>query len=246
VKDILTNSQRVKTLVSEAEKVDSSMIHVIYNGIEKGISKSDRSSKGAAREELGIPKNRRVVGIVAGLRPMKRHKTFIRAARRVLDADPNVHFVIVGDGSLRGGLEALTTDLGINGRVHFVGWQGDVYPFLSIFDIGVNCSANEGLSNAIMEYMAYGVPCIVSRAGGNEELIENGVNGYTFELDNDTELARLTVSLLEDTKKQEEFAAESRRIIRNEFGIDRMVHNYDSYFERILANSSFGAQVGSK
>jgi glycosyltransferase involved in cell wall biosynthesis len=177
-----------------------------------------------------------VVGIVAGLRPMKQHKTFIRAACRVLEANPNVEFVVVGDGPLRDELETFTADLGINGRIHFVGWQGNVYRFLSIFDIGVNCSANEGLSNAIMEYMACGVPCIVSRAGGNEELIENGVNGHTFELGNDAELARLILTLLEDTKKQEEFAGESRRIIRTRFGMDSMIRNYDSYFDRILTN----------
>jgi L-malate glycosyltransferase len=73
---------------------------------------------------------------------------------------------------------------------------------LELIDIGVNRSSMEGLSNAIMEYMASGVPCIVSNAGGNPELIENGVNGYTFELDNTSELANHIINLLDNKELQ--------------------------------------------
>ena len=74
--------------------------------------------------------------------------------------------MIVGDGPRRKSLEALCNKVRVSDYIHFVGNQTDIRPYLKLFDVGVNCSANEGLSNAIMEYMLHGVPCIVSEAGG--------------------------------------------------------------------------------
>ena len=233
VRGIIVNSHAVKELTSRKEKFDDSRIYVIYNGIDIDNFKHNGNSRESLKQKLGIPLNHCVVGIVAGLRPMKRHVTFLKAAERILKEKNNKHFVIVGDGPLRKDLEELSKELGIYEHIHFVGWQRDVISYLSIFDIGVNCSSNEGLSNAIMEYMAYGIPCIVSRAGGNEELIKNGVNGLTFELDNDEHLANMVIMLLENDKMKKEFVESSRKIIENEFSVERMIENYDRLFGSI-------------
>lgn len=234
VRCIVTNSKNVANLTSREEKFDRSKIHVIYNGIDLDRLEKKGSDGQPLQAGLGIRGTDKVVGIVAGLRPMKRHSTFLRAAKKILDSRGDIHFVIVGDGPLKRELKNLTRDFGIGRSVHFVGWQQDVVPYLQMFDVGVNCSANEGLSNTIMEYMAYGVPCIVARAGGNEELIENGVNGYTFELDDDNELAQLIIALLDDKMKQKEFALKSREKILNELTLNRMIMEYDEYFTQIL------------
>jgi glycosyltransferase involved in cell wall biosynthesis len=228
----------VKELTSREEKIDLSKIYVIHNGIDIDDFKNDGDSRELLKQKLAIPLNHNVIGIVAGLRPMKRHITFLRAAQRILRERNDVDFVVVGDGPLRGDLEALSDEFGISWHIHFVGWQEDIVPFLSLFDIGVNCSANEGLSNAIMEYMACGVPCVVSKAGGNEELIENGVNGLTFELDNDRELASSIIGLLDDKPKQQEYAERAREIIAYEFSIQKMTANYDRLFSSIYQSNN--------
>jgi glycosyltransferase involved in cell wall biosynthesis len=230
VKRILTNSYRVRDLTAKEEGFEKSGIDVIYNGINMIGQLPDEAEKRALKVRLGIPEGVPVVGIVAGLKPMKRHVTFIKAARIVLKTNPNVHFLIVGDGALRGSLEAFTHDFGIIGSVHFAGTQENVVPFLGILDLGINCSANEGLSNAIMEYMAYGVPCIASNAGGNTELIENDVNGNIFELDNEKELSDRINQLLFDSKKKKEFSVKSKEIIQKKFTLEKMVDEYNRYF----------------
>ena len=236
VKGVVTNSINVKKLTNIEEKFDNSKIHVIYNGIEVEKFHS-LVKKDSLRKKIGISPQNKVVGIVANLNPMKRHKTFLNAAMQVMQIRSDVEFVIVGDGPLRRELESLANELDINEQVHFVGSQEDALPFLSIFDIGVNCSANEGLSNAIMEYMTFGIPCIVARAGGNEELIENGINGYTFDLDNNRELAEYTLQLLDDKKIQKKFAAKSKDKIFNQMNVKRMISDYDEYFTQLLANN---------
>ena len=236
VKGIVANSRKVKELTSEEEKFDSSKIHVIYNGVEANNFNPYAAKGYLLKKELGISPHSKVVGIVGNLRPMKRHRTFIKAAKQVSRVRNDVDFIIVGDGPLRKDIEALTAKLGIEKQIHFVGRQEDILPFLSIFDIGVNCSSNEGLSNAIMEYMAFGIPCIVSDAGGNPELIKNGINGYTFEVDNHLELSRLILDLLDDKEKRKYFIAKSKNRIKN-MSLNKMISTYDRYFTDLLTDS---------
>jgi L-malate glycosyltransferase len=233
VDEIVTNSYIVKQLVSDREGFDPSKIRVVYNGLVINNFSKFNSDRHRFKAAQGIPDENMIVGIVAGLRVMKHHETFLKAAKRVLSFRSDVDFVLVGDGSLRVELENLSVRLGIGNRVHFSGWQRDVRPFLSIFDLGVNCSANEGMSNAIMEYMAFEVPCIVSKAGGNTELIKNGVNGYTFELDDDRELARLILNLLENPEIRKDFADKAKRFILEECNFDKMLDAYNRLFSSL-------------
>lgn len=233
VDEIVTNSYLVKQLVSDRERFDPSKIRVIYNGLALNNFSKLKLDRRRFKVTLGIPDENMVVGIIAGLRVMKHHKTFLKAAKRVLSFRSDVDFVLVGDGMLRDDLEDLSVRLGIENRVHFSGWQKNVTPFLSIFDLGVNCSENEGMSNAIMEYMAFEVPCIVTRAGGNTELIENGVNGYTFELHDDRELAKLILYLLENPKIRKHFADKAKTFILKECNFEKMVDTYDRLFSNL-------------
>ncbi len=242
---IVTNSSRVRDLVVDEEEFDRERVIVIYNGIENGGMPLCADEASQFRKRLGIPPVNKVVGIVAGLRPMKRHDTFLKAAKRVLEVRDDVAFVIVGDGPLRADLENFARDLNIASSVHFLGWRQDVRALLSMFDVGVNCSANEGLSNAIMEYMAYEVPCVASKAGGNTELIEDGVNGYTFELDNEKQLAELVLKLLDGPERRDAFVRASKEVIVKKFGVQRMVREYDRLFQEVISGS-LGDPLGRK
>lgn len=234
VHGIITNSQKVKELTCLKEHYDRSKVRVIYNGIEAERFSHSSDTDLSLKASIGIPLSNKVIGIVAGLRPMKHHATFLNAAKRVLKIISDVSFVLIGDGPLRGELGKYATYLGIGKSVHFLGWQTDIPRYLSLLDIGANCSANEGLSNAIMEYMAAGVPTIVSDAGGNTELIEHGVNGYVFELDDDTQLAEYIISLLKDKDTSNLFSSRSKEIMKERFGIDKMLNEYDILFTNLL------------
>jgi glycosyltransferase involved in cell wall biosynthesis len=235
VHSIITNSYKVKELTCLVEKYDSDKVHVIYNGLDFNEFENESNTIVADKIAYGIPANNKVVGILAGLRPMKHHDCFFKAAKRVLYLRQDVSFVIIGDGILRPYLENYTKELGIEENTHFLGWQNNISRFLSFFDIGVNCSSNEGLSNAIMEYMAKGVPCIVSDAGGNTELISNNVNGFVFPLDDDYTLANLIVTLLNERNKCCEFALKSRLKIKSNMTVEKMITEYERYLTSLLS-----------
>jgi glycosyltransferase involved in cell wall biosynthesis len=124
-----------------------------------------------------------------------------------------------------------------------VGEQECVVPYFSIFDIGINCSKNEGLSNAIMEYMAYGVASIVSEAGGNTELIKNEINGLTFELGNHEQLSSRIITLLNKPLLRRKFILKSKEYVANHLQIDKVIDQYDNYFKSLLGYTSAPVQA---
>lgn len=175
---ILVNSQAIKDNVVLKEHVRPGKIDVVYNGIDLGPF-SEEYDVASLRSELGVPAADRIVGIVANLnRQVKRVDLFIEAAAQVLKKEKQVSFVIVGEGNLRKQLEQQARELGVLNKVHFVGLQDNVIPYLQLFDIGVLTSESEGFSNSILEYMATGLPGVCFDPGGNGEMIVDGVNGY--------------------------------------------------------------------
>lgn len=236
VKRVITNSDRVKELTERKEGISGERVDVIYNGINLvAFNKTEVNRE--LRRILGIPDNHKIVGIVANFRPMKHHYTFINAANEILAAREDISFILIGTGfgvqSTKEANEKLVKSFGIENNVHFIGPQDEVISYLSIMDIGVNCSACEGLSNAVMEYMATGVPCIVSRSGGNPDLITNNVHGYTFELDDSIALARLILQLLGDDTIRRRFVENARKKIEEEMSMERMVSKYEDLYMRL-------------
>lgn len=246
VHGIVTNSHRVKQLTERIEKVDGRLIEVIYNGIDvSGFASLPRDE--ALKRELGIPPANKVIGIVANFRPMKRHETLIHAAKIVLAARSDIDFLLVGadDGivGMRGRTEALAEELGVRARLHFVGSCKDVARYLSIMDVGVNCSEGEGLSNAIMEYMAAGVPCIVSDSGGNPDLVTDGVTGQTFPLGDHETLAHRLLSTLDDHATRQCFAKSARQKLYDEMNMDIMIERFDAFYRSLVgATGSAGRE----
>lgn len=232
---IVANSYKVKELTVEKESADPSKIEVFLNGIDmekfSGL-KRDR----ALKKSLRIPDGDMVVGIVANFRPMKRHQTFLKAASRILNERNDVTFLMIGTGPLKEEMEKLAKTLGISGKVRFTSAQDNVLPYLSIMDVGVNCSEGEGLSNAVMEYMSAGVPCVVSEAGGNPDLITNDFNGYTFGVDDDPALASLVLRLLNDEAKRKTFTKNARQTIKEKMSLDVILSKYKTFYEN-LANA---------
>lgn len=230
---IVANSTQVRDLTIEKEGFNGDRIKVIYNGIntEKfGNIRYDNELK----RDLGIPEGNRVVGIIANFRPMKHHHTFIKAAEIVLRQRQDVTFILVGTGQLKGEMEGLACSLGIEKNIIFVGPRNDITRFLSIMDIGVNCSEGEGLSNAIMEYMATGIVCVVSDAGGNPDLITDNVNGFVFRLDDYQRLATLIVTALSNKPLCEKFVRKSLEKIETEMSLKAKLSEYESFYEGLV------------
>jgi glycosyltransferase involved in cell wall biosynthesis len=169
---VLTNSSNVKEYVKQTWKVPPKKIQVIYNGIEIPITRRQ------SNPSLCQFATKLRVGIVANLRAVKRIDLLLRALYilRVDHGMEDIMAVVIGGGD-RGPLESLARELQLTESIIFLGSVKDVVPYLQNVDVGVLCSAREGLSNALMEYMACGLPVVATAVGGNPELVDlsNGI-----------------------------------------------------------------------
>lgn len=181
---------------------------------------------------------RPVVGIVANMdRPVKRVDLFLDAAQIVARTHRGAQFVIIGEGHLRPALIEQAARLGIADRVRFVGGVTNVTDHVRRFDIGVVCSDSEGLSNAILEYMAAGVPTVARDVGGNAELVADNETGRLVRSDRADALAGAILELLCDGRRRQRMAFKARQVAERTFSMPAYISRHERYYERLLTAS---------
>ncbi len=233
---LVANSERVKQTIIEVEGVASEKVDVLYNGVDTARYAPGSGDPAVARS-LGVPDHARVVGIVANLRPVKDHALFLQAAKRVSEQIEQAAFLLVGTGPLRDELARLADELGIADRVFFSDGRGEVPDHLSRMDVACLTSRTEGFSNAILEYMAAGLPVVATDVGGNGEALENGVSGYLVEDREPDALARPVVELLTDGAKREQMGRAGLERCRKMFDIRRAVRRYEEYYASLVTEA---------
>lgn len=150
---------------------------------------------GKKRAELGIPLDSFLLISVGELNANKNNAVIISAIEKLHNM--NIHYILCGIGEKQTELQEQADKVGLHGNVHFLGFRNDVKELYETAECFVMPSFREGLSRSIMEAMASGLPCVVSKIRGNVDLIENGVGGYLCN-PNDAQdfsdaLAKLTV-----------------------------------------------------
>jgi len=179
-------SREICTLLKRHGFADS-QIDWIPNAVDMRRFSSASTVKRADTAELPL-----LTFIFVGrLVPEKWLDGFLRAWERAFSPEDAVALTIIGDGQLRSALEQQVKGMGRTHQVVFRGGSSSVEKDLAEAEIGVLPSAVEGLSNALLEYMAAGLPVIGSRISGTEDLIQHGTTGWLFEAKNAEELSRL-------------------------------------------------------
>lgn len=154
---------------------------VYIPGVGVDMKKFDKTlvGKEVNRKEftdfLNIPNDAFLLFSVGELNKNKNHSTVIRALKNL---DHNVHYLIAGIGELESELIHLASELGLEDRVHLLGYRNDIADILKLVDVFLLPSIREGLNVSLMEAMASGLPCICSDIRGNNDLIINGKGGY--------------------------------------------------------------------
>ncbi len=155
------------------------------------------------RSQLGLSEDAFVVLSVGELNKNKNHEVIIRAIAKIDNSD--IHYIICGQGQLDGHLKSLSKELGIENQVHLLGFRKDIPEICKISDLFAFPSYREGLSVALMEAMANGLPVVCSNIRGNSDLIEDGKGGYLVECDNVDGYAKCVNKLMIDEGLRSEF-----------------------------------------
>ena len=217
------------------EGVPAGKISTIHNGLNL-----DRVTPRGSRDEtlasLALPRDRRLVTIVANLRlSMKDHPMFLRAALRVKSSIPNAAFVIAGDGELTSTMRELAARVGLDDDVFFIGHCHSVGDLLAVSDVCVLSSTSEGFSNALLEYMAAARPVVATDVGGTREAITDGETGYLVPPGDDQSMAQRIVSLLCHPGRAAEMGQLGRVTVEQKFSCEAQLERTLNLYNRLLA-----------
>lgn len=143
------------------------------------LSQKEKEEK---RKELGIPQDAFLITNAAEFTPNKNQKTVIEAIEQL--HNPNIYFVMCGIGEKKAELEQYVKEHGLEEHIRFVGFRNDLHEILQTSDCFVLSSFREGLSVALMEAMAEGLPVVCGRIRGNVDLIKDGKGGILVSPEN--------------------------------------------------------------
>jgi glycosyltransferase involved in cell wall biosynthesis len=217
-----------------ARGIDQARVRLIYNGVNPARISTTAAEVEAARREFGLSPETPVVGIIASLEAAKDHRTFLQAAAFISAARPETRFLVAGDGSLRGELEAQAAALGLQARVLFTGNRPRVAPLLSLFSVAVLSSRDhEGCSNFILEAMGMAKPVVATSIGGNPELVRHGVTGFLTPAGDAAAMAQQIVRLLSDQPAAERMGRAGRQRFEESFSLQRMVGAYEDLYDEL-------------
>jgi glycosyltransferase involved in cell wall biosynthesis len=234
---IIVISDHLKRFFVEIERLDPRKMTRIYYGLDVAWVES-QSSKTARpisiQEELGIPSDIPLAGIIARLNPQKGHTYLVTAFAKVVESLPEARLLIVGDGNLIGGLERQTRELRITRRVTFTGWRDDIPRIMAALNLLILPSLWEGFGLVLLEAMMMGKPIVASRVSAIPEIVVDGVTGLLVPPRDPEALAEAILALLQDKEQAEAMGQAGRERVEGYFSVERMVQQTEALYEALI------------
>lgn len=187
--------------------------------------------KKALKKSLGIKDEDIVLIAMGDLIKRKNYETSIQAIAKA--ENPKLHFLICGTGPKLDQLKELTRKLGVDDQVHFLGFRDDVDKLLSISDLFLFTSYQEGLPRSMMEAMTAGLPCIASKIRGNSDLIEEGKGGYLYNPEDSTAFAN-AINLLANHSDLRKKHSEMNRKTMEQFSVEKVKEFMTNIYKKEL------------
>jgi len=239
---VICVSQAVETFAVETLGIPAIRTCVIYNTAYAKRNGSQGAGLEKRRAELGIEADDFVIVTLASLKRNKGHEVLLHAARQLRQQHPRIKFLVVGDGPLRGELNAEAKQLGLAGHVAFTGLQNDVSPYLEMAHALVLPTLfREGLSVALIEGASAGLPLVGSNLGGIPEVIEHQENGFLVRPGDAADLAAAIGQLIANPDLRARMGRASRKIYKNRFSQGIIVRRIENLYDRLLKAKSHEA-----
>lgn len=209
-------------------------IHVLYNGIDTE-EEVNYIPKTTFLEKYKINFNGELlVGIAARLDKVKNHETFIKACKKTLDVNPDILFLIAGEGDEKKKLQEMAKSYEIEDKIYFLGFVKDKYSFFNAIDINVLTSISESFPYVIMEAALLKVPTISTRTGGIPEIIKDDETGYLFEVYDYEKLSEYILKLYNDRELLAKLGENVRDLVKNDYSHESMGNRQYEIYKEIL------------
>jgi len=224
---VVTISQEAKDIVRHSFGLEDSKVVVLKNGI---IVADDFTKSESLEKEFPDSRNKLKIIAIGRLTYQKYFEILIKAAAEVVNQGLDLLVLILGDGEERSRLEKLIHELRVGGYVKLLGIRHDAMELMKGSDIFVMPSRYEGLSIAMIEAMACGLPVIASDAPGLRDYIDQGKNGFLFGIGQYKVLAKHILHLANDEKLREKLSGGARNTFVKEYDMRRNIKSLDTLF----------------
>lgn len=232
--EVVAVSEFTRRALIENDGFPPAKVRVLYNGVHLSDPQTgpDRASVRAALE---LQPNDRVIGLCARLSPEKNVPLLLEAFASVRAAMPEARLVIAGDGPARADVESSVRRLGLEADVALLGFRDDVPSLIRAFDVFCLPSLTEGTSTTLLEAMNAGCPAVVTRVGGNPEIVVEGVTGECVPSGHAPALAAALTTMLQDPDRARRMGAAGHSRVKERFTFEGMVDGYEALYRRLGA-----------
>ena len=229
-------SERVRQKNMSDDRLGASRVVTVYNGVDLPNS-SVRLGKSELRREFGLEHASHLVTSVGHIRHVKGFDVLVRVAAEVRHHLPGVVFAIAGEEHEPAYAEQLRTtisSLGLQRNIVFLGAVQNVHGLLRCSDVFCLLSRSEGLSNALLEAMACGVPCVATDVGGNPEVVVPCETGFLVGNQDVDGAAAYILNLLRSPVRARAMGVASRKVFEEKFTTESMMRRLTESYEQLL------------
>jgi len=214
----------------------------VFNGID--LRRFNGSSI-LSRRSLGLSPGDKVAVVVARLEQVKNHDMLLHAWQRVCRAVPQARLLVIGEGSQSDILKLRNAELGLNGKVIFLGPRRDVHDILPLADVAVLSSRDEGLPMCLLEAMAVGLPVVSTDVGGVGRLVKEGEHGRLVPDDDDEAFARAVVDLFGDGERARAMGRAGLSLVKGMYDLETSVDRYQEMYAELAGMSRYAEPKAS-
>jgi sugar transferase (PEP-CTERM/EpsH1 system associated) len=231
---VMCVSEQLKQIYSKRTGFPERRMMVIHNGVDTHKFSPDPTARIALRRELGISAGDYCIGCVGRLSSIKDYPTVIRAAGKLDESFGAWRLIVIGDGPERLNLEQILREHPQWGRkISFLGSNTRIAELLNAMDVYVLSSITEGISNALLEAMATGLPVIATATGGNPEVVVDGQSGILFDVGDTQQLAARLLLLQARPEERSRLGDEALHRVRENFSLETMVRRYENLYNSL-------------
>ena len=248
---IVVLTEAVRSIMEKRDGLPADKMKLIGNGID--VKAAESAPTAGLREDLGVDARTTLLCSVGRLIPDKGHAYLLESLSHLDRPSSELGLVLVGDGPEDGTIRETASDLGLENRVHMIGYRSDVTSVFKDVDIFVLPSLEEGIPVTVLEAMACSLPVIATTVGGVADLVDDGTTGILVPPAEDwtrsehlrrqpddgaiAELTRAIEQMVDDRELRSRYARQGRERV-NEFDLERLTDQYEDLYYRRLDQGS--------